>query len=171
MDSLPTTIIADRFPPSWEFVMVGRKLWVIIDKMPIMTMVVRMTLKMIVARITKLTRVTLPGLRAHGGLRPLPRSRPSPRAALPRWTQDRDRVRRRRRGGVQLFLRFFTALLANVASSFFVSLVIKVASNLFSNFPQLTKVASTSESDSSTVSEVSSVEEGTRGQENQAYQV
>ena len=67
------------------------------------------------------------------------------------------------------FLAFL--LLANVASSFFVSLVIKVASNLFSNFPQLTKVASTSESDSSTVSEVSSVEEGTRGQENQAYQV
>merc|ERR1719370_1430814 len=32
------------------------------------------------------------------------------------------------------------------------------------------EVASTSESDSSTVSEVSSVEEGTRGQENQAYQ-
>ena len=38
-------------------------------------------------------------------------------------------------------------------------------------FSLLTKVASTSESDSSTISEVSSVEEGTRGQENQAYQV
>ena len=166
--------------------------------MAIMVMVVRMTLKMILARINKLTRLTLPGLRAHGCLRPLPRSCPSPCAALPRWTQDWDRVRRRRRGGVQLCLRFFITchvassifvplvikvasnfffflvllLLANVASSFFVPLAINVASNLFSIFfSLLTKVASTSESDSSTVSEVSSVEEGTRGQENQAYQV
>ena len=89
-DSLPTIIIADRFPPWLEFVLVGRKLWVIIVKMALMMMVVRMTLKMIVARITKLTRVTLPGLRAHGCLRPLPWSRPSPCAALPRRAQDRD---------------------------------------------------------------------------------
>ena len=88
-----------------------------------------MTLKMIVARITKLMRVTLPGLRSHSGLRPPPRSRPSPSAALPRWTQDRDRVRRRRRGGVQLCLRFF--ITCHVASSIFVPLVIKVASNFF----------------------------------------
>ena len=67
---------------------------------------------------------------------------------------------------------FVFLLLANVVSSFFVPPAIKAASNLFSIFfSQLTKVASTSESDSSTVSEVSSVEEGTHGQENQAYQV
>ena len=150
--------------------MVGIKLWVMIVKMAIMVMVVRMTLKMIVARITKLMRVTLPGLRSHGCLRPLPRSRPSPRAALPRGTQDRDRVRRRRRGGVQLFLRFSTTYQCGV--QLFCSTSHQGGVQLvFYFFSLLTKVASTSESDSSTVSEVSSVEEGTHGQENQAYQV